>query len=194
MKMNRGLMDLQRQMTRFQISENGFTESWTDPLPDMEITHPDVVAVVSQHRQAHEQQQQQQVDVAAATPGGAAHQGAPWTHELTLQKLNQITTMTDALYRDKHFPGVAIVRIVFLNTFASIVTHPGRQLDQYSIAELRGLFLEMSCATKTAVDNPMVKPSATGQTRSLLWKMVALMELMALNLKMMMVQKEFCML
>lgn len=64
MKMNRGLMDLQGQMTRFQISENGFTESWTDPLPDMEITHPDVVAVVSQHRQAHEQQQQQQVDVA----------------------------------------------------------------------------------------------------------------------------------
>ena len=47
-------MDLQRQMTRFQISENGFTESWTDPLPDMEITHPDVVAVVSQHRQAHD--------------------------------------------------------------------------------------------------------------------------------------------
>ena len=74
------------------------------------------------------------------------------------------------------------------------MTHPGRQLDQYSIAELRGLFLEMSCATKTAVDNPMVKPSATGQTRYLLWKMVALMELMALNLKMMMVQKEFCML
>ena len=33
------------------------------------------------------------------------------------------------------------------------------------MTELRNLFLEMSCSTKTAVGNPMIQPSALGQRR-----------------------------
>ena len=52
------------------------------------------------------------------------------------------------------------------NTLTSIMTHRGRTLDQYNVQELRDLFLEMFCTTKTAVDNPMMQPSGIGQRRS----------------------------
>ena len=48
------------------------------------------------------------------------------------------------------------------------MTHRGRTLDQYSVQELRDLFLEMFCTTETAVDNPMMQPSGIGQRRSFL--------------------------
>ena len=54
------------------------------------------------------------------------------------------------------------------NTLTSIMTHRGRTLDQYNIQELRDLFLEMFCTTKTAVDNPMMQPSGMAQRRSFL--------------------------
>ena len=54
------------------------------------------------------------------------------------------------------------------NTLTSIMTHRGRTLDQYSVQELRDLFWEMFCTTKTAVDNPMMQPSGIGQRRTFL--------------------------
>ena len=42
------------------------------------------------------------------------------------------------------------------NTLASIMTHRGRTLDQHNVQEVRDLFPEMFCTTKTAVDNPMM--------------------------------------
>ena len=48
------------------------------------------------------------------------------------------------------------------------MTHRGRTLDQYNIQELRDLFLEMFCTTKTAVDNPMMQPAGMAQRRSFL--------------------------
>ena len=50
----------------------------------------------------------------------------------------------------------------------SIITHGGRTLDQYNMQELRDLFLEMFCTTRTAVDNPMMQLSGSGQRRSFL--------------------------
>lgn len=47
------------------------------------------------------------------------------------------------------------------------MTHSGRTLHIH-ITELRDLFLEMLCANKTAVDNPMAQPSAIWQRRSCL--------------------------
>jgi hypothetical protein len=48
------------------------------------------------------------------------------------------------------------------------MTHRGRTLAQYNVQELRDLFLEMFCTTKTAVDNPMMQPSGMAQRRSFL--------------------------
>jgi len=46
------------------------------------------------------------------------------------------------------------------------MTHRGRKLDQYNAQELRDLFLQMFCTTKTAVDNPMMQTFGIGQRRS----------------------------
>ena len=51
------------------------------------------------------------------------------------------------------------------NTLTSIMTHRGRTLAQYNVQELRDLFLEMFCAAKTAVDNPMMQPPGMAQRR-----------------------------
>ena len=54
------------------------------------------------------------------------------------------------------------------NTLTSIMTHRGRTLAEYTVQELRDLFLEMFCTTRTAVDNPMMQPSGMAQRRSFL--------------------------
>ena len=54
------------------------------------------------------------------------------------------------------------------NTLTSIMTHRGRTLAQYNFQELRDLFLEMFCATRCAVDNPMMQPPGMAQRRSFL--------------------------
>ena len=48
------------------------------------------------------------------------------------------------------------------------MTHRGRTIDQHNTQELRDLFLEVFCTTKTAVDNPMMQPSGMAQRRSFL--------------------------
>ena len=42
------------------------------------------------------------------------------------------------------------------NTLTSLMTHRGRYLQQYTITELRTVFIEMFCTTKTLVDNPLM--------------------------------------
>ena len=54
------------------------------------------------------------------------------------------------------------------NTFTSLMTHRGRVLQQYTTTELRTVFIEMFCATKTSVDNPLMQPTGAGGRRSFL--------------------------
>ena len=46
MKHNRGTMDLQRWMTRFQLTANRLIESWMDLIPDLDIQAPEVIATM----------------------------------------------------------------------------------------------------------------------------------------------------
>ena len=64
MKHNRGTMDLQRWMTRFQLTANRLIESWMDLILDLDLTAPDVIAAIAQRRTAHEEQQQNLVGIA----------------------------------------------------------------------------------------------------------------------------------
>ena len=89
---------------------------------------------------------------------------------------NSIKNIVDK-FRDKHshenllaltFVSLADLTLDQRNTLTSIMTHRGRTLDRYNIQELRDLFLEMFCTTKTAVDNPMMQPSGMAQRRSFL--------------------------
>ena len=48
------------------------------------------------------------------------------------------------------------------------MTHRGVTLAQYTVRDLRDLFFEMFCKTKTSVDIPMIQPSGIAQRRSFL--------------------------
>ena len=54
------------------------------------------------------------------------------------------------------------------NTLTSLMTHRGRVLQQYTTTELRTVFIEMFCTTKTSVDNPLMQPTGAGGRRSFL--------------------------
>ena len=90
MKHNRGTMDLQKWMTRFQLTGNRLIESWMDLLPDLEATSPEASAHVARRRQEHEARQAELAGIAAATPGQEPHVNVPWTDELALAAFMQL--------------------------------------------------------------------------------------------------------
>ena len=116
--------------------------------------------------------------MAAATPGADPHVVIPWSEEMTLMSFRIYNENRRQAQRMAFPLGDNLLALIFVsladltqdqrNTPTSIMTHRGRTLDQYNIQELRDLFLEMLCATKTAVDNPMMQPSGMAQRRSFL--------------------------
>jgi len=94
----------------------------------------------------------------------------PWTDDMALAAYKQLNENRRQQQR-RVFPlGDNLLALIFVsladltqdqrNTRTSIMTHRGRTLDQYHVQELRDLFLEMFCTTKTAVDNPICNPLA----------------------------------
>eukprot|EP00435_Cladocopium_sp_Y103_P016760 s2970_g4.t1 len=117
--------------------------------------------------------------IAQATPGADPHVPVPWNDEMARHVLNQLNherreRQRRAFPLNANLSALTFVSLADLtqdqrNTLTSTMTHRGRTLDQHNVQELRDLFcLEMFCTTKTAVDNPMVQPSASGQRRSFL--------------------------
>ena len=154
-------MDLQRWMTRFQLTANRLIESWMDLVCDLDLTNPEVIATIAQQRVSHEEQQQNLAGIAAATPGAPPHVNVPWIEEMSRQVLVQLNNARRQQQRQA-FP-LSKSALIFVSladltqdqrsTLTSIVTHRGRTLAQYNAQELRDLFLEMFCTTRTAVDN-----------------------------------------
>ena len=176
MKQNRGTTDLHKWMTRFQITGNRLMEPWMDLLPDLEPTHPDAAQYLQARRLEHEADQAQQA--AAAQAANMAFVATPWNEDIAQQHFNALNDARRTRQR-RAFPmtdnllGLIFVSLADLsqdqrNTLTSIMTHRGRPLEQYTVRELRETFLEMFCTTRTAVDNPMMQPSAIGQRRSFL--------------------------
>ena len=171
-------MDLQKWMTRFQLTGNRLIESWMDLLPEALITSPEAILFIQRQRQDHEADQVERAQVAAATPGADPHVVIPWSEEMTLMSFRIYNENRRQAQRMAFPLGDNLLALIFVsladltqdqrNTPTSIMTHRGRTLDQYNIQELRDLFLEMLCATKTAVDNPMMQPSGMAQRRSFL--------------------------
>ena len=177
MKYNRGTIDLQKWMTRFQLTGNRLIESWMDLLPEATVTSPEAILFVAQKRQEHDRDQQERAEVAAAS-GTAPHVPVPWSDELALVAFKQYQEHRRQIQRQAFPLGENLLALTFVsladltqdqrNTLTSIMTHRGRTLDRYNIQELRDLFLEMFCTTKTAVDNPLMQPSGMAQRRSFL--------------------------
>ena len=171
-------MDLQKWITRFQLTGNRLIESWMDLLPEALITSPEAILFIQRPRQDHEADQVERAQVAAATRGADPHVVIPWSEEMTLMSFRTYNENRRQAQRMAFPLGDNLLALTFVsladltqdqrNTPTSIMTHRGRTLDQYNIQELRDLFLEMLCATKTAVDNPMMQPSGMAQRRSFL--------------------------
>ena len=135
-------MDLQRWMTRFQLTANRLIESWMDLVPDFDLTTPDVIAAIAQRRVAHEEQQQKLAGIAAATPGASPHVNVPWNDEMSRQVLVQLNNARRQ--QQRQFPlsdnlsALIFVSLADLtqdqrNTLTSIMTHRGRTLAQYNV-------------------------------------------------------------
>ena len=90
MKCNRGTMDLQKWMTRFQLTGNRLIEFWMDLLPDLLTTSPEAIAFVAQRRQEHEERQAELAGAAEALPGQEPHVNIPWTDEHALAAFKQV--------------------------------------------------------------------------------------------------------
>ena len=170
MKYNRGTIDLQKLMTRFQLTGNRLIESWMDLLPDLLTTSTEAILFVARRRQEHEDHQAELAGPAAATPGQEPHVNVPWTDEHALMAFRQLNENRRQQQRMAFPLGDNLLALICVsladltpdqrNTLTSIMTHRGRTLDQYNVQELRDLFLEMFCTTKTAVDNPICNPLA----------------------------------
>ena len=171
-------MDLQKWMTRFQLTGNRLIESWMDLRPEALITSPEAHLFVQRQRQEHEADQVERAKVAAATPGADPHVVIPWSEEMTLMSFRTFNENRRQAQRMAFPLGDNLLALIFVsladltqdqrNTLTSIMTHRGRTLDQYHVQERRDLFLDFFCTTKTAVDNPMMQPSGMAQRRSFL--------------------------
>ena len=147
-------------------------------VTDLDLNNPEVIATIAQRRVAHEEQQQDLAGIAAATPGAPPHVNVPWNDEMSRQVLVQLNNARRQQQRLAFPLGDNLSALIFVslagltqdqrNTLTSIMTHRGRTLAQYNVQELRDLFLEMFCTTRTAVDNPMMQPSGMAQRRSFL--------------------------
>ena len=83
-------MDLQKWVTRFQLTGNRLIESWMDLILDLLMTSPEAILYVQQQRQDHERDQNERAQVAAATPGADPHVVIPWTDEMALVAFRQL--------------------------------------------------------------------------------------------------------
>ena len=148
-----------------------------DLLPDLTVSSTEAILLVAQRRQEYEDRQAELAQIAAATPGQEPHVNVPWIDEHALIAFRQLNKNRRQQQRRMAFPlGDNLLALIFVsladlmqdqrNTLTSSMAHRGRTLDQYNVQELRDLFLEMFCTTKTAVDNPMMQPSGIGQRRS----------------------------
>ena len=158
MKFNRGTMDLQKWMTRFQLTGNRLIESWMDLLPEALITSPEAHLFIQRQRQEHEADQVERAKVAAATPGADPHVVIPWSDEMTLVSFRSFNENRRQAQRMAFPLGDNLLALIFVslddltqdqrNTLTSIMTHRGRTLDQYHVQERRDLFLDFFALQK----------------------------------------------
>ena len=138
-------MDLEKWMTRSQLTGNRLIESWMDLLPEPSVTNPEAIQFVQQKRQ-HERDQTEKAELAAATPGAAPHVVIPWSDELALVAFRLFNANRRQAQRQAFPLGDNLLALIFVsladlsqdqrNTLTSIMTHRGRTLDQHNIQEL----------------------------------------------------------
>ena len=142
MKQNRGTMDLQRWMARFDLLANRLIESWMDLQPDLTVNDQIVITTIAERRTLHDEQQQNLAGIAKATPGAAPHVIVPWTDDMSRLVLQNLNVARGNEQRQRFPLSENLSALIFVsladmtqdqrNTLTSIMTHRGRTLDQYN--------------------------------------------------------------
>ena len=139
-------------------------------LPDLDLTTPAIQNQVNLRRQQHNAQQ------AALHAANDQHVVEPWTEEMEQAVYDEASRLHKQAHRDLFPLSQNLIALIFISIadlsqdqrqgLTSIMTHRNRTMDQYRVAELREVFIELFCTVRTAVDNPMMNPSGSGGRRA----------------------------
>eukprot|EP00439_Symbiodinium_sp_Y106_P043663 s5564_g5.t1 len=155
MNLHRGNGDMLRWITRFQLSIQRMQEAWNDTyLPITDVNNAEARAFI------------------ANLP--AEEQGEITPEEAMERANNRL--------RDQHARTIPItanlVALIFVSlsdltqdqrqVLTSLMAHRNRVLADYRLNELREVYLEIFCTTKTSVDNPLLAPSGHGGRKTFL--------------------------
>ena len=155
MNLHHGNGDMLRWITRFQLSTQRMQEAWNDTY--LPITDPN------------------NAEVRAYVAGLPPEEQGKITPEVAMERAN-------ARLQDQHARTIPITAnlvaliIVSLSEFTqdqrqvltSLMAHRNRVLADYRLNELREVYLEIFCTTKTSVDNPLLAPSGHGGRKTFL--------------------------
>ena len=153
--LHRGNGDMLRWITRFQLSVQRMQEAWNDTY--LPITDP------------------MNAEVRAFIAGLPAEEQATITNDDAMERANE-------RLRDQHARTTPItanlVALIFVSlsdltqdqrqVLTSLMAHRNRVLADYRMNELREVYLEIFCTTKTSVDNPLLAPSGHGGRKTFL--------------------------
>jgi hypothetical protein len=151
-KFARSSHDLLKWLTRFQINLKKLKEAWND----LYVNVTDQADVrIAQWLAAIQQQQQQQLNLAG---------------EVVLQEYNRQMSMRHA----QSFPlsdnliALLMVSLADLTeqqrqTLTSMMAHRSRNLSEYDPREIRELFIELFCTSKTSLENPLLSTGRNDQ-------------------------------
>ena len=151
MNLHRGNGDMLRWITRFQRMQ----EAWNDTY--LPITDP------------------MNAEVRAFIAGLPAEEQGTITNDEAMERANE-------RLRDQHARTTPItanlVALIFVSpsdltqdqrqVLTSLMAHRNRLLADYRLNELREVYLEIFCSTKTSVDNPLLAPSGHGGRKTFL--------------------------
>ena len=155
MNLHRGSGDMLRWMTRFQLSLTRLQESWNDTYtPITNPAGPEVTAFIA----ALPQEEQQTI-----TPEDA----------MARANARLLTAHAQSIPLNANLVALLFVSLADLTqdqrqVLTSLMAHRNRALTDYRMEELREVYLEVFCTTRTSVENPLLAPSGHGGRKSFL--------------------------
>ena len=153
MTLHRGNGDMLRWVTRFQLSRGRMQGAWDDTyVPITELKNPEVRAYVTSLPQ------EDQPTITAEDAVAQTNERLKRQHSLTIP----ITANLIALV----FFGRSHTRSQ-RQVLTCLMAHRNRPLADYRIEELREVYLEVFCTTRTSVENPLLAPSGNADRKSI---------------------------
>ena len=158
MTLHRGSGDMLRWITRFQLSRARMQEAWDDTyVPITDVNNPEVRAYVS----VLTQEQQNTINTIIPEEALAAANARMKTqHSRTIPITENLVALM--------FVSLADLTQDQRQVLASLIAHRNRPLADYRIQELREVYLEVFCTTRTSVENPLLAPSGNSGRKTFL--------------------------